>query len=164
MNLFYLDHNIEKCVKYHCDKHVVKMITETAQLISNVHRICPGKNTIPDFVMNYDKRHSNSPHAKWLRNSIKNYNFICTFGLALYHEYQFRYNNIKKHQRSLKIFEWSLDNQPKLPNEIFSLPPIVMSDEFKINNNIVLSYRNLYMTDKRHFMSWKNRKQPVWFK
>lgn len=163
MNLFYLDHNLNKCVQYHCDKHVVKMITETAQLISNVHRICSGNKVIPDFVMQFDKRHANSPHAKWLRESVYNYNFICKFGLELYYEYQFRYNNPEKHQRALKIFLWSLDTKPKLPSSEFVLPPIVMKDNFKINNNIVLSYRNLYMTEKRHFMSWTKRKKPIWY-
>lgn len=28
MNIFYLDKNLEKCAKYHCDKHVVKSIKE----------------------------------------------------------------------------------------------------------------------------------------
>lgn len=164
MNVFYLDHDIKKCVKHHCDKHVVKMVTETAQLISNVHRIFPGDNFFPDFIMNYDKRHINSPHAKWLRESIENYKFLCKFGLELYNEYQFRYNKPDKHHRAIQIFKWSLQNTPNLPNLSFSYPPIVMDDEFKIKNNIVLSYRNLYMTDKRHFMSWKNRNKPTWFK
>ena len=164
MNLFYLDKDINKCVKYHCDKHVVKMVTETAQLISNVHRICPSKGRIPKFVMEYDKKHANHPHAIWLRESIENYHFLCKFGLALYNEYQYRYNNPQKHQRALQIFEWALQTNPDLPNNKFSYPPIVMNDDFKIKKDIILSYRNLYMTDKRHFMSWKNRKQPKWFK
>ena len=33
MNIFFLDWDTEKCAKYHCDKHVVKMILETAQLL-----------------------------------------------------------------------------------------------------------------------------------
>jgi len=34
MNIFYLDSNPQKCAEYHCDKHVVKMILESAQLLS----------------------------------------------------------------------------------------------------------------------------------
>jgi hypothetical protein len=37
MNIFFLDFDTEKCAKYHCDKHVVKMILETAQLLCGVH-------------------------------------------------------------------------------------------------------------------------------
>ena len=37
MNIFFLDWNVDKCAKDHCDKHVVKMILETAQLLCSVH-------------------------------------------------------------------------------------------------------------------------------
>ncbi|WP_231579463.1 hypothetical protein [Photobacterium iliopiscarium] len=33
MNIFILDHDIEKCAQYHCDQHVVKMILESVQLL-----------------------------------------------------------------------------------------------------------------------------------
>ena len=37
MNIFLLDYNIERCARYHCDKHVVKMPLETTQMLSTVH-------------------------------------------------------------------------------------------------------------------------------
>ena len=42
MNIFYLHENPEICAEYHCDKHVVKMILETAQMLSTAHRIIDG--------------------------------------------------------------------------------------------------------------------------
>jgi len=39
MNIFYLDPQPRLCAQYHCDKHVVKMILEYAQLLSTAHRI-----------------------------------------------------------------------------------------------------------------------------
>ena len=39
MNIFYLDSNPQKCAEYHCDKHVVKMILESAQLLCGVHHM-----------------------------------------------------------------------------------------------------------------------------
>jgi hypothetical protein len=33
MNIFVLDRNPMVCAMYHCDKHVPKMILETAQMI-----------------------------------------------------------------------------------------------------------------------------------
>ena len=42
MNIFYLDKNTVKCAKYHNNKHVVKMILETAQLLSTAHRVIDG--------------------------------------------------------------------------------------------------------------------------
>lgn len=37
MNIFLLDKNPEKCAAYHTDRHVVKMIVETAQLLCTAH-------------------------------------------------------------------------------------------------------------------------------
>jgi deoxyribose-phosphate aldolase len=35
MNIFILDTDIKKCAEYHLDKHCVKMILETTQLLNN---------------------------------------------------------------------------------------------------------------------------------
>jgi hypothetical protein len=40
MNIFYLDKDPETCAQYHCDKHVVKMILETAQLLCATQWLC----------------------------------------------------------------------------------------------------------------------------
>jgi hypothetical protein len=37
MNIFYLSHMVARCAQWHCDKHVVKMILETAQLLYTAH-------------------------------------------------------------------------------------------------------------------------------
>ena len=39
MNIFILDEDIDKCAEYHVDKHVVKMILESAQLLCTAHWI-----------------------------------------------------------------------------------------------------------------------------
>ena len=46
MNIFYLDKNFQVNAKLHCDKHVVKMIVEYAQLLSTAHRVLDGKQYI----------------------------------------------------------------------------------------------------------------------
>ena len=43
MNIFYLDKNFQVNAKLHCDKHVVKMIVEYAQLLSTAHRVLDGE-------------------------------------------------------------------------------------------------------------------------
>jgi hypothetical protein len=43
MNIFVLDKNPIKAAQQHCDKHVVKMILESAQMLSTAHRILDGK-------------------------------------------------------------------------------------------------------------------------
>ncbi len=43
MNIFVLDRNPEIAASYHCDRHVVKMIVEYAQLLSTAHRLIDGQ-------------------------------------------------------------------------------------------------------------------------
>ena len=56
MNLFYLSKDPTECATLHCDKHVVKMIIEYAQLMSTAHRMLDGEeyegeqNSIVEFV------------------------------------------------------------------------------------------------------------------
>ena len=42
MNIFYLSHDVDECARFHVDKHVVKMILESAQLLSTAHRVLDG--------------------------------------------------------------------------------------------------------------------------
>ena len=42
MNIFYLTHNPMQCAEQHCDKHVVKMILESAQMLSSAKRRLDG--------------------------------------------------------------------------------------------------------------------------
>ena len=39
MNIFVLDSTPSVAARYHCDKHVVKMIVESAQMLSTCHRV-----------------------------------------------------------------------------------------------------------------------------
>ena len=58
MNIFVLDENIEICAQYHCDKHVVKMITKYNQLMSTA---CHILNINIEII--YKKTHVNHPCA-----------------------------------------------------------------------------------------------------
>ena len=43
VNIFILDENPKTCAEYHCDKHVIKMILESAQMLSTVSRLNGGE-------------------------------------------------------------------------------------------------------------------------
>ena len=42
MNIFYLDKNPKIAAQMQCDKHVVKMILESAQMLCTAHRVLDG--------------------------------------------------------------------------------------------------------------------------
>ena len=153
MNIFFLDFDVKKCAEYHCDKHVVKMILETAQLLCSVHHVTGG--TAP-----YKLSHKNHPCSIWVRASLSNYLYLCELGLALGEEYTHRYG--KKH-KSVEVIEWCLLNRPNIHDVDFTSPPLAMGDEYKIGNDVIESYRNYYKGAKSEIVSWKNRETPDWF-
>ena len=82
MNIFVLDYNPKRAAQMQCDKHVVKMPLETAQILCSAFE--PG--TAP-----YKRTHYNHPCSVWGRESKVNYKWLIEHGLALSDEYTYRY-------------------------------------------------------------------------
>ena len=168
MNIFFLDFDVKKCAEYHCDKHVVKMILETAQLLCGVHHMTPQVNPLSGPLSDplssdkvpYKLSHKNHPCAIWSRESLTNYLYLCELGLELCKEYTYRYG---KRHKSQEVIEWCVTNKPNICDKGFTEPPKAMPDEYKVKS-VVESYRNYYMGAKSGFAVWKNREVPKWFK
>ena len=154
MNIFVLDLNHTKCAQYQFDRHAVKMILETCQILCSVHHTTGTSVTIP-----YKKTHVNHPCVIWTRSSIQNYHWLLKLGFAQSVEYTHRYGKIHKCHEVLK---WCEQNVPTLPD--IGLTPFVqcMDEQFK-DVDTVTAYRNLYRLGKSHLASWKNRSTPSWF-
>ena len=162
MNIFFLDYDTQKCAQYHCDKHVVKMVLETAQLLCGVHhmtdQVTTNYRSSTDQVP-YKLSHKNHPCAIWARESLSNYLYLCDLGLELCKEYTYRYG---RRHKSQEIIEWCLTNKPQIVDKNFTTPPKAMPDEYKVND-VIQSYRNYYNGAKKDFAKWKNRDAPDWF-
>ena len=175
MNIFFLDRNPEICAQMHCDKHVVKMIIEYAQLMSTAHRMLDGKETKekvngrmlkrwnvdgPKNDVLYKASHVNHPSAVWARKSVSNYLWLYNMWAHLLREYTFRYG--RKHETEKLLFVLS-----QHPNNIsvsgWSDPPPAMPDDCKIPNDSLVSYRNYYLLKKAHFAKWTKRNIPAWY-
>lgn len=158
MNIFYLHTDPVKCAEYHCDKHVVKMILESAQLLSNAHHMLDGEQVI---IPIYKLTHKNHPSAIWVRSSSSNYGWLWQLLANLCKEYTYRY--VKTHKVEREGLLTTLYTQPKnIPNIPFSPPPPAMPDEYKVTDS-VQSYKNYYIGAKKSFARWTNRPVPVWF-
>jgi hypothetical protein len=157
MNIFFLDTDVKKCAEYHVDKHVVKMILETAQLLCSVQHL---NGNVSKEEIPYKMTHKNHPCAIWARETLPNYLYLCELGLALGDEYTFRYG--KKH-KSIEVIKWCLVNRPNIPDTEFTTPPLAMPDEYKVDD-FVESYRKYYRGAKSDLASWKLREIPKWFK
>jgi hypothetical protein len=154
MNIFFLDTAPEKIAEYHCDKHVVKMILETAQLLCGAHRV--SGSDAP-----YKLSHKNHPCAVWSRQSAENYQYLCQIGIALCTEYTHRYG---KQHKSGDVILWCSANIPDIPFNVgLTPPPLAMPDEYKVAGCPVSSYRNYYKGAKVQFAKWTKRETPEWF-
>ncbi len=152
MNIFFLDKDPKKCAEYHCDKHVVKMILETAQLLCSAHWMTGSE-------AQYKLSHKNHPCSVWVRESLSNYLYLCEIGLELCKEYTHRYG--KKH-KSQEIIEWCIINKINILDKGITKIPKAMPDHYKVECPIQ-SYRNYYIGDKSNFTTWKKREIPFWF-
>ena len=156
MNIFVLDLDPKKCAEYHVDKHCIKQLLESAQLLCGVHHM-----TNSNYVIPYKLSHKNHPCSIWARECIENYNWLCDLGIELCEEYTYRYG---KRHRSQDVIEWAIIHKPNLrKNNSITQFALAMPDECKIGN-AVASYRQYYMIEKRSFAAWKNRETPYWFK
>lgn len=150
MNIFYLCHNVEECAHLLCDKHVVKMILEYAQLLSTCHFILDGKQ------VGYKPTHKNHPCNIWVRYGSGNYMWLFRMLVATCNEYTFRYGKIHKTSELLGILENVPDNIPIKP---FQEPPQAMPEEYKQDVSID-GYLCYYKYGKSHLHSWKKRSVP----
>lgn len=184
INIFYLSHDPVQCAQWHVDKHVVKMILESCQLLSTAHRVLDGTQTIEKrYVagslparwrnikrwklansehdkMVYQATHINHPSAVWVRQSSENYSWLHSLTIALLVEYEYRYG--KEHK--CKNLANHLSRVPKnIPKEIFTQPTQAMPEEYKVYSDSIAAYRKYYIGAKARMASWKNRVKPDWF-
>jgi len=159
VNIFYLDRDPEIAAQMMCDKHVVKMILESAQMLSTAHRVCGGGGRAwIEKVGLYKMAHRNHPSTMWVRYSFSHYMWLYEHMVALMKEYTYRYG---KHHATERLLE-PLSNVPAIYRTGFTDPPQCMPDYCK-NEDAVSAYQNYYILKKSDFATWKRRDKPEWF-
>ena len=158
-----------RCAQWHCDKHVVKMILETAQLLYTAHWVLledPDFQEAP-FRKNKNERGYKSiknimhPCAMWVRESLDHYMWLCKLGMHLCREYQYRFGLNKKHSCQEHI-EWLVAHPPiGLLSRGWKQPPQAMPDEYRHESSIE-AYRAYYLGPKRALLKYTKREVPHW--
>jgi hypothetical protein len=176
MNIFYLNNDPRICAEEHCDKHVVKMIIEYAQLMSTAHRMLDGTEyegrtangrRIRRWKMNtdymedklYKASHVNHPSAIWTRQNRENYMWLHAMWVQLCMEYTIRYG--KTHETFNKLATTLSFPPVNIPEGEFFEPPQAMPESCK-RPSAIEGYKKYYITEKKHFAKWKI-KTPKWF-
>lgn len=183
MNIFFLFISPILAAQGMGDKHVIKMILETAQLLCTAYRYNNGqrpqikkrkmerkevdtesaKELIKQYSL-YKMTHTFHPSAVWARESKGNFLWLLQHGEELVNEWKYRYGHptTRKHKCE-SIFAFlrnTLDDIPFEKQEL-TIPPLCMPDEYKITtddnsgwDNVINSYRNYYKHGKKDIAKW----------
>lgn len=163
MNIFYIHKDPEVAAQAMTDKHVVKMILESAQLLCTAHRILDGHqitvksknghnlkkwehdNSSYDVIL-YKSTHVNHPSAIWARESSGNYNWLYKHFIALGNEYQRRYGRVHK---SIENLRFILASPPRnIPHAEQTPMRIAITNEQWHRETALESYRTYYVEEK----------------
>ena len=177
MNIFKLDSSPKQCAEWMTNSHVVKMVVETAQLLSTAHRVLDGdlyydKTTNGRSIKRwrlsnpekeqliYKASHVNHPSAIWARKTNNNYTWLYCHFVALCDEYTYRYNKIHKTDTLLR--EALKELPANIPVGPLTLMPSAMDEQYVISSDPIVNYRNYYSKGKAHLHKWTKREQPAW--
>lgn len=173
MNIFVLDNDAASSAIMMCDKHVVKMIVESCQLLSTAHHVIDGKETVVDtgkrkyntFVckkQNICKAAMiNHPCNIWARATKDNYIWLWRHAYALCKEYTRRYGKV--HSMEAMLLN-ELYDAPKNITKGKMTPFAQAMPEQYHDSNAVVAYRKYYINEKAKIAKWKYTSEPEWFK
>lgn len=148
MNIFVLDRDPYRAAVAQCDKHVVKMPLETAQVMST---IVGGP---------YRPTHARHPCTVWAGDSFGNFYWLYLHGMALCTEYTRRYGRVHKSQAVIEqCMTIACDSHEFAKSEQTEFVQC-MPDEYK-HSDPVIAYRAYYKYGKRDILSYKVT-PPAW--
>jgi hypothetical protein len=190
VNIFYLDPDPDVAAAAHCDTHVVKMLLESAQLLSTAWHVGaphlleeqpwpvdapyrrgtePGEFWTSRFVLRgtglrvYRRTHVGHPCAEWVRASVWHYDWVWRLASALADEYTHRFK--RTHASAAVVAGLELP-PPGTRDTGMTEPPCAMPAEFLRYEgrcvDAVASYRAYYCGAKRALLRYTNREIPPW--
>ena len=160
MNIFALDNDPTKAAQMHCDKHVVKMVLESAQILSTVHHLYESEWACAV----YKPTHKNHPSVKWAAQSQANYQWLYVLLHYLSMEYEGRYNRVHKSWQKLNSCLQIVPRaMPGLVTDKQARFALTMPDVYKfVSDDPVECYRAYYWHEKRNLLKYTRRKEPEW--
>lgn len=158
MNIFVVDEDPDMAARDLCDRHNVKMITESAQMLCSAFR---NKQV---FEGQYRSSHFNHPCTIWARTTPGNYTWLVEHGLALGREYTRRYH---REHKSVSVIQQAFKHMHliEFARNTSCLTDFAqaMPDECKVVGDAVSAYRNYYLAYKRDIATWWYSDQPAWW-
>ena len=153
MNIFYLDKCPVKAAQVQYNKHVVKMILESAQMLCTAHHCYGDKYQVENVP--YKQAHLNHPSTVWTRRSKSTYMWLYNHMIALGDEYKKRYG--KTHLSITKCKDFLAVPPRHIQGDDWCQPPQAMPDEYKDPCSIQ-AYWNYYIGEKHTIANLKTEK------
>lgn len=153
MNIFVLDREPRLAARAHYDRHVVKMIVETCQILCGAAYL----NGREAELLPMKPTHLKHPCVLWARTE-ENAVWLYALGLELCAEYSFRYAKRHKTQDSLAFFAGDFAGKSIAGAQFIFCGP----EESQIDADVVACYRHYYQHAKAHLAAYKGRRPPSW--
>lgn len=155
MNIFAVHENPEVAARSLCDKHVVKMPLESAQMLCTVLTHTALLEKAP-----YKPAFRNHPCTKWAASTRINFEWLIQHGLSLCEEYTRRYDRRHKCQ---DVIEWAAPKSSFIMNGPLTPFAQAMPEEYRRSCG-VSAYRAYYLGAKTYMATWKAPgAAPKWF-
>ena len=154
MNIFVLSEDPEEAARAQCDRHVVKMAVESAQILSSVrHRY--------GALAPYKATHAHHPSVLWAGECAENYAWLYSHLGHLLDEYTRRYGKTHAVSAHLDVLREPPEAMPRKG----ACTPFaqVMPEPYRVPGDPVAAYRAFYNGEKAGFARWKLGNAPAWF-
>jgi len=190
MNIFVLSQKQKLCARYYHDKHVNKMILESAQMLIAAIRYSRGEpglllrniqgenQLVPyPWVLHElgedcnkprtyitSKGQMNHPSTIWARESMSNFRWLHCLMKELNNEMHYRYDwpKEKNHAAFIEIRRLLVPGyEPLLEQRKITPFAQAMPDQYK-NRNPIQAYRTYYVAEKVEAATWTKRQPPKW--
>jgi hypothetical protein len=170
MNIFYVDECPKASARALDDQRLVKMVLETAQLLSGAARL------LLPFTEHYDGRgprlyqvtHSMHPCAVFTRKTEGNFLYLVEYGFELCREYTHRFNRVHMSEAVIELACRSMMSAVKNGTDLAKGWPKAFTLSFNSSGfetgNLIDDYRSC-MNAKWHSDSkprWTRRGSPPW--
>lgn len=149
MNIFVLNQDPVKAAQLHCDRHVIKMILESAQMLCT--SILFYDNT---KLVAYNQTHTNHPCSIWARATVENFMWLVFMSKELAREHQLRYPKSKEH-KSAQVIRECEKMYKVIPSGPLTDFAQAMPDQYK-GKCAVVAYQKYYKGEKAGFATWKS--------
>ncbi len=183
MNVFALSRSPKTSAQQMLDKHVVKMPTETCQMLhtnslyfdyiehyNEIPTLAQLKSFHRDIGSNLMKPAMlNHPSTIWARQTPNNTRWLYEHGKALCDEYTHRYGKVHGSQSRILDIAHMIEEDSQWVNA--TPVTIAMDDMYRLVkdkrmsdwNFVIKSYRHYYLEGKWKFAEWRQNRMPEWW-